>query len=200
MTMYAAESQAILAAVTAERSMAQQTIEAASTRVAELSVINAVLGSTLRANYTGTPEVRAVVVSAEDMGSSLEDDMIDGGQAANAVELEMRVSNLATASGVDTNSGCSDSSVRQFGPDTERIYVTARVTDLRAGTTFRVVWYRDAESQYGVSWQADYSKSFECIWFYATPVDFAFLPGDYQATMYVDDVELGSTDFAIAAN
>ena len=55
LTMYAAEGEAIRLAATAERVMARQTIEAASTRVAELSAINAVLGATLRANYTGTP-------------------------------------------------------------------------------------------------------------------------------------------------
>ena len=77
LTMYASESDSIRAAVTADGIMAVETVVAASTRVAELSVVNAALGATLRANYTGTPKVEAVVVSAEDMGTSLEDDMMD---------------------------------------------------------------------------------------------------------------------------
>ena len=76
LTMYASEDESIRAAATAEQSMALETLVVAGTRVAEMSAENAALGATLRANFTGTPEVRAVVVSAEDMGSSLEDDMM----------------------------------------------------------------------------------------------------------------------------
>ena len=200
LTMYAAESEAILAAATAERSMALETVVAASTRVAELSAVNAALGATLRANYTGTPEVRAVVVSVEDMGSSLDDGMMDEEVQSVVVEAEMRVSNLATAARLDPNSGCSSGEVRQFSSAAERIYVTARVTALRADTIFRVAWLFEDELVYEVDWQADYSKSFECVWFYATPADFAFAPGDYTATMFVDGLDLGSTTFAILAN
>ena len=200
LTMYALESDDILAAATAERSMAIETVVAASTRVAELSKINVALGATLRANHTGTPEVQAVVVSADDMGSSLEDDMMDDGLANDIVEAEMQVSNLAMAAGIDLNSGCSAGEVQQFSSAAERIYVTARVTALRAGTTFQVDWSRDAAPLYRVSWTADYSKSLECIWFYVSPADFAFEPGNYVATMSVDSLEVESTRFSILGN
>ena len=198
--MYASESDAILAAATSERSMAIETVVAASTRVAELSAVNAALGATLRANYTGTPEVQAVVVSLDDMGSSLEDDMMDDSAASDVVEAEMQVSNLATAAGTDVDSGCSSGTVQQFSLATERIYVTARVTALRADSTFQVNWFRDGAPLYSVNWLADYSKSFECIWFYVSPADFAFEPGNYLATMLVDGLELGRTTFSILGN
>ena len=200
LTMYAAESDMIRAAATAESNMALETVVAASTRVAELSVVNAALGATLRANYTGTPEVEAVVVSAEDMGSSLEDDMMDDSTAGQPAAGQMEVSNLSTASGIDSNSGCSSGTVRQFSQSVSEIYVTARVTALRAGAVFQVTWFRGAALVYEWAWQSTYSKSFECIWFFATPEDFAFTPGGYSATMTVDGLELGSTAFDILSN
>ena len=200
LTMYAAESDMIRSAATTESNMAQETVVAASTRVAELSVVNAALGATLRANYTGTPEVVAVVVSAADMGSSLEGGMMDDSTADQSQADEMRVSDLATAARLDSNSGCASGTVRQFDPSVPEIYVTARVTALRAGADFQVAWFRGGSLIYEVGWIPPYSKRFECIWFYATPEDFAFTPGSYSATMTVDGLELGSTAFDILTN
>ena len=200
LTMYAAESGMIRAAATSESQMAAETVIAASTRVAELSIVNAALGATLRANYTGTPAVAAVVVSAEDMGSSLEDDMVDYSAADESEAGRMEVSNPSTASGIDSNSGCSSGTVRQFTEHAHEIYVTARVTNLRAFTRFQVIWYRGEAQLYDVAWESTYAKAFECVWFFATPEDFAFAPGDYSATMTVDGLELGSATFEILAN
>lgn len=190
----------IRAAATAESIMALETVVAASTRVAELSAVNAALGATLRANYTGTPEVEAVVVSADDMGSSLEDDMMDDSSEGDPESEPMEVSNLTTSTGIDSNSGCSSGTARQFSQSLSEIYVTARVTALRAGASFQVAWYRGDALVYDVGWQSTYSKSFECIWFFATPEDFAFTPGGYSATMTVDGLALGSVSFDILTN
>jgi len=200
LTMYAAENDMMRAAATAESIMALETVAAASTRVAELSVVNAALGATLRANYTSTPEVEAVVVSADDMGNSLEDDMMDDSTAGQPAAGGMAVSDLSTAAGLVSNSGCSSGTVRQFSPRVPEIYVTARVTELRAGANFQVTWFRGDALVAETNWQATYSKSFECIWFYATPEDFAFTPGSYSATLTVDGNERGSVAFEILSN
>ena len=200
LTMYAAERDMIRTAATAESNMARETVVAASTRVAELSLVNAALGATLRANYTGTPEVVAVVVNAEDMGSSRDVGMMDDASGSQPQTGEMTVTDLATAASLDPNSGCASASVRRFSPDVAEIYVTARVTDMREGADFQVVWFREDSLIYEVGWRPTYSKPFECIWFYATPADFAFAPGAYSATMTVDGLELGSTAFDILTN
>lgn len=197
LTMIRSESESIRASATAERSMAIETVAAASTRVAQLSLRNAALGATLRANFTGTPEVRAVVVSIEDMGNSMGDDMMDDLAQPVAFAQDMLVNDLATAAGTDSSSGCSSGALSQFSPSAERIYLTARVTALQEGTVFSVDWLRQYEVLYSLSWTAEASKSFECIWFYVTASDFAFTPGAYQATMYVDGLELGSAAFSI---
>ena len=200
LTMFASESESIRAMGTAEQIMVVETIAAAGTRVARLSAVNAALGATVRAHHTGTPEVQVAVVSAEDMGGSLEDDMMDEAADSRALETVMRVSNLSTAEDKDPDSGCSIGTVRQFRTGEELIYVTARVTALQSGALFEVEWQYEGNTVSRSSWLADYSKSFECIWFYATPVDFPFLPGRYAATLYVNSERLGRTEFTIADN
>ncbi len=197
LTIIRSESESIRASATAERSMAINTVAAASTRVAELSAINAALGATLRANYTDTPEVREVVVSAEDMGSSMDDAKLDDAAQPDLLAGDMLVSNLATAAETNISSGCSSGLVSQFSPTAQRIYITAQVSALQAGTVFSVDWLRQNEALYSLSWQAEESKPFECIWFYVTPSDFAFAPGEYQAIMYADGLELGGAAFSI---
>ena len=199
LTMYASESESIRAVGTAEQIMVVETIAAAGTRIAKLSAVNAALGATLRANQTGTPELQVAVVSAEDMGSSLEDGMMDDEAVRSTPESAMRVSNLSTAASTDPDSGCSVGTVRQFSPGSEFIYVTARVTALQSGSLFEVEWEYDGRSVSRTSWLADYSKSIECIWFFTTPADFPFLPGRYTATLLVNDKPVGTTEFEIAA-
>ncbi len=199
LTMVALESESIRVAATAEQMMVVETIVAAGTRIAEMSAVNAALGATLRAHHTGTPEVRADVVDADDMGGSLEDDMMNDEAEQGPVESAMRVSNLTTAASTDPDSGCSSGTVRQFSPSAERIYVAARVTALQSGTLFEVDWRFDARTIFRDAWLADFSRSFVCIWFYATPVAFPFLPGSYAATLYADGEALGTTEFSIVS-
>lgn len=198
LTMYASESESIRAVGTAEQMMVVETIAAAGTRIAKSSAVNAALGATLRANQTGTPEIQVAVVSAEDMGSSMEDGMMDDEAVRTAPESVMRVSNLSTAESTERDSGCSSGTVSQFSPGSEFIYVTARVTALQNDTLFEVEWQYDGRAVSDMSWLADFSKSFICIWFYATPVDFPFLPGRYTATLSVNGEPVGTTEFAIA--
>ena len=199
LTMAAAESEMIRAAASAEQVMVLETIAVAGTRIADMAAVNAALGATLRAHQTGTPEVRPVVVSADDMGSSLEGDMMIEAEERAPPDAAMHVSNLSSAASLDPNSGCSTGTVNQFSASAERIYVTATVTALQIGTLFEVDWQFNARSIYGASWLADFSGSSVCIWFYATPVDFPFLPGKYGATLYADGFAVGTTEFDIGS-
>ena len=198
LTVVAFENESIGAAATAEQDMVVATVAAAGTRIARLAAVNAALGATLRAHHTGTPEVRAVVVSADDMGDSLEGGMMEGEAEGEPPVEAMRVANLSTAAGLDRDSGCSTGAVARFSAGAERIYVTAEVSALPIGTLFEVDWRNVSRSLYRGSWLSDFSRSFVCIWFYATPVDFPFTPGNYAATLFADGAALGTTEFAIA--
>ena len=196
MTLYAAERDGIRAAATSEQNMSIETLVAASTQIAEYSAVNAALGATLRANQTATPAVQPVVVSADDMGASLVDDMRDESEELPGVAYSNEISDIAPALAVDRN-GCAVSPVAHFSPTAERIYVTARVTGLRAGTGFSIEWTLAERPLSEYTWTAEASHAILCIWFYATPADFLFLPGDYSATLYVDAAAAGSAEFTI---
>ncbi|MCY4019812.1 MAG: hypothetical protein OXG39_10440 [Chloroflexi bacterium] len=197
-TVYVLELTVLQRAADLDQAQADATLSAGGTRVAELSRVNAALGATLRAAFTPTAEIRAVVVSAEDMGSSLDQDMMDDMPDNEEDSSTMRIVGLATARAVNASNGCSTGEVRRFDTGNERIYVTARVEGLRPDTYFEVDWQSGERVLYRVSWRATYAAAAECIWFYATPVDFPFLPGNYRATLFVNGQAHSSTDFSIA--
>lgn len=194
------EMEALSVAAATDEAELVATIAAAGTAVSEHSLMNAALGATLRANFTATPAVRAVVVSAEDMGSSLDADMMDDMAYEDSSDSPVRISDLDTARGINSGSGCTTGSVKQFGTDEERIYATARVANLREKTIFEIDWMQGNRVVDRYSWQADYNAPTECIWFYVTPQDFAFLPGSYTATLFVNGISQASTDFTISGS
>ena len=198
-TGYVLEMTALQGAAAADQAQAVATMSAGGTKVAELSRVNAALGAMLQAALTPTTEIRAVVVSAEDMGSSLEHDMMDDMPDSADNGTAMRIVNLSTADAVNASSGCSTGEVRRFNSDSERIYVTARVEGLRPNTYFEVDWTSGERVIYRVSWLASYAAATECVWFFATPVDFPFLPGNYRATLYVNGEVNASTDFSVSS-
>ena len=199
LTAAATESAGIRRAAAADRDMVLSTVVAAGTRVAQLSAVNAALGATLRASYTATPALRAVVVSAEDMGSSLDDNMSDLSTVGEEGSTPMTVSRLEMAASVNSASGCSSGAVQSFRPAQARIYLTAQVANLRAGARFTAQWQYQGRDVYSWSFVAERSRDFECIWFYATPDDFDFAPGSYAVALYADGVLMGSAAFTIAA-
>lgn len=199
LTMAAAESEMIGVAASAEQVMVLETIAAAGTRIADMAAVNAALGATLRAHQTGTPEVRPVVVSADDMGSSLEGDMMAEAEERGPPDTSMRLSNLSSAASRDPDTGCSTGTVNRFSASAESIYIIAQVAALQIDVLFEVDWRFNGRSIYRPAWLADFSGSSVCIWFYATPVDFPFLPGNYTATLYADGLALGTTEFDIGS-
>ncbi len=198
MTALAAERESIHASATADANRVAGTVVAAGTRVAQLSRVNAALAATLRANYTATPALQAVVVNAADMGNSREDDMLAAAPGSEA-PLAMQVSALATATATNPNSGCAVSTQSQFSPAAQRIYLTAQVSNLRAGSEFSALWRYEGQEVSSHSWRAERSEDFLCIWFYVTPADFAFQPGNYTALLYVDGALAGNVPFIITA-
>ncbi len=198
-TIFVLEMTALQRAIDLDQARAAATLSAGGTRVAALSQVNAALGATLQAALTPTTEIRAMIVNAADMGSSLEQDMMDDMPENESDLSTMRIVDLATARAVNASSGCSAGTVSRFNSGNERIYVTARVEGLRPDTYFEVDWRSGERVLYRVSWRATYAAAAECIWFFATPVDFPFLPGNYRATLFVDGQAHSSTDFSISA-
>ena len=192
-THWAREATALVAAAAADQTRAAATVAAAATAISRQSRINAALGATVRAAHTPTVAVRKVVVSAADMGASL-DSNLPGEMAGQAAP---RVENLATARGVNRADGCATGVTRRFAADATTIYATARIRDLRENTYFEMDWLYESRVLARLSWRAPYSAASECIWFYVAPEDFPFLPGSYSAMLFVNGAASGSADFEI---
>lgn len=201
MTAFSTESAMIQQTSVVEQTAVVETVQAAGTRVAEASNVNLVLAETVRANVVPTPSVREVIVNPEDMGSSLDTEMLDAeamDDSGSNEFTELLVSNQGTARSVRSNDGCSNGNITQFTDDDERIYFTAEVFNLENGTNFSVDWMFEDRLVYRSVWTADYSASSECIWFYMTQDDAPFLPGLYTVTLFVNGNPQPAQQFSLS--
>ena len=198
MELIATESSMIQLEALAEQTLVIETLEASGTDIANAASINSVLASTVRANAIPTLVMREVIVDHDDMGSSVDTEMMEDNPVADSGDSsEMVVRNLGIAKGVRTSDGCTNGSVTQFTNDDERIYFTAEVFGLRNGTTFSLDWVFEERLVYRSVWVSDYSAGSECIWFFMTQDDAPFLPGLYSATLYMNENALPSQQFSI---
>lgn len=200
MTAFVTESAMIQETAVIEQTDVVATIQSAGTQVAQSSDVNLVLAATLQANIVPTTGVRSVIVNASDMGSSLEGEMMDEASLSDTViSGDLAVSNLGTGESVRASDGCSNGIVSQFNTGEDRIYFTARVSNLQRGVNFSLDWVYEERLIYRSSWTADYQAQSECIWFYMTPDDAPFVPGVYTVTLFVDGQSVGSQSFSINA-
>ncbi|MFW5709316.1 MAG: hypothetical protein ACOCX5_03745 [Chloroflexota bacterium] len=94
---------------------------------------------------------------------------------------------LATGVGSDD---CATDAVDSFTSEADQIYIVARAFDIAPGTTVTSVWERTStgEALATFAFTPDFEIDDECIWFFATPEDFAFTPGNYRVTLQVEGV------------
>jgi len=196
MTAFATEASVIQLTAEAEQILAVETLQASGTNVANASSVNLVLASTVRSNVVPTTIMREVIVNPDDMGSSLDTEMMEDDEVLSTFE-ETQARNLGIARGVRASDGCTNGNVTQFTDNDERIYFTAEIVGLKNGTTFSVDWMFEERLVYRSVWVADYSAGFECIWFYMTQDDASFLPGLYTVTLYMNQNALPVQQFSI---
>jgi hypothetical protein len=201
MTAFVTESAVIQQTASSEQAVAIETVQAASTLIAESANVNMALAATVELNIEPTTAIRVVIVNPEDMGASLEEGMTEEDPVesdnTSASSSGVQVNNLGTARNVNNSNGCSGGNVANFYDDDERIYVTARIRDLVEGVTFSIDWVYEQRLVYRSSWTSDYAARSECIWFYMTPDDAPFLLGTYTVTLYVNGEAQPAQQFSI---
>ena len=198
MTAFATEVAVIQQAGQLEQTLAVETLQASGTNVADASRVNAVLAATVQSNAIPTLQMREVIVNPDDMGSSLDTEMMDD-ETIEIIPDDMQVRNLGIAKDVRSSDGCTNGNVTQFTDADERIYFTAQVIGLQNGANFSLDWLFEERLIYRSVWIADYSANSECIWFYMMQDDASFLPGVYTVTLFVNDNALPSQQFSISA-
>lgn len=182
---YVAEATAIAAAALSDRALIEATVAAAGTQVAELNSVNQQLLATARAAIPPTPQ--RVVGSAPQVEGTILPESINSMEAMSQGGLPSSgFVNTGVAASVRESDGCPDSLQAQFTPDAARIYATTRATSIRAGTVMSVEWRRDGELVFSDSWTVQRDAADFCLWYFITPDDVPFLPGQWSARLFAD--------------
>ncbi len=152
-----------------------------ATSAAQINGINAQLVGTLQVVITPTPQLQA--------------DAFDPLTPSAPGEVGQRLYvNSGVSTEVRSSDGCVVDPREQFGPLVPRLYATFVAFNLTPGTLFRVEWWWTTNQQmmFSDSWTADQNYEELCVWFYITQDDVTFQPGNWQARLFVDEVQMTS--------
>lgn len=112
-----------------------------------------------------------------------------GGGAAAADGSPNQFTQIATAAGVRESDGCASSYTTSFSVGASRIYATARVFNVRAGTNVYVQWSNEGQV---VATSSTYTVPQDdpdfCLWFYLEPSDAPFRAGNWSAQFFSNGV------------
>lgn len=105
------------------------------------------------------------------------------------------LSGIVASTGVGSDD-CAVGTTSTFSTTTPEIYIVALATGIQDGTVITSRWLQEG-AQVAVF---DFTYGFierACIWFFATPGDFAFSVGNYSVTLEVNGVVAGQVNFTI---
>lgn len=86
---------------------------------------------------------------------------------------------------------CATSPTNQFDTSDPRIYIVARAQNISPGMTLAARWFREGQELVFFDFTPDWAIPDACVWFFATPVDFDFLPGSYTVNVTLDGAPAG---------
>lgn len=173
-----AEATLIAETAQADLERIQATVEAGETQIAEMNSVNQQLLATARALIPPTP-ARAVG-SAPEVADMPMGEMNFG----NVVTTEFL--NTGVTSSIRNSDGCANSLQNQFTQSVERIYVTTRATQIRAGTVMTVEWTYEGQVVFRDDWTVSRDAVDFCLWYFITPDDVAFSPGRWSVQLFAD--------------
>lgn len=177
---YATEIAMLDFSATAEGEASMQDVARLATQAAYTGGVNISLISTLSLLVTPTPQLET---SAFEL-ALLEDPQFVG---------QRLYVNGGTSSSIDGN-GCVFDVRENFTVYEQRVYGSWVAYQLKAGTTFRVEWFYTTNQQlmFTDSWVAPRDYENICVWFYISQQDVRFIPGSWQARLFVDDIQMTS--------
>lgn len=172
---YVVEATAIAQTQQAEAAQVLVTALAAETYIAQQEGINQVLVATVRA---GDPPT-----IARSVGDA-------AGAAGTPATGETRFVEIQTASSVRESDGCADGIQTQFPQNAQRIYVTARAFNIRAGTRLDVEWRYAGNLVWQENWSVPVDSDNFCLWFYIDPSVVTFSPGNWSARLFANGISI----------
>ena len=100
-----------------------------------------------------------------------------------------------TAKGYDNSNGCPVNPSTSFSTADAKIYVVAKVHNLKKGMVFNASW--TGTPQHQDSWTATYSAAVTCIHFFVDPKALGMVSGTWTVSLGLADATAKTVDFAL---
>jgi hypothetical protein len=184
----ATEAVSVQQTAAADTAAMNATIEAAARLESQHSTYNALLLATVRANEVPTPSQRLAMTEGGAMAAEM----------LNLSDGQMRVQQIGTAGFVRPEDNCFETHQQFFNrASTNVIYMTALVTNLQSGTTFRVDWIYNNRVVHTSTWSAPSDEIRRCLALAMRASDVVFSPGAWSARLFMNNVPIGNSAFEI---
>lgn len=193
---YEAEATSIAQAAQAQATQISGTAVAAETIVAQGDLINQQLLLTLRAVIPPTQQVvnEGEVVTPGHVASPAPGGVVaattpganpEAGQVSS--DSSTLFTQVRTALSVRDSDGCADTLMDAFPADVQRIYITTRALNIRAGTVMSVQWTYEGEPAFSESFTVEQDDDDFCLWFFIEPTESVFSPGNWTVQLFENE-------------
>ncbi len=178
---HATEVAAIENTTEARRTQVEATVIAVETYVADVNNVNRQLVATLRAG--NTPTVAVVPGAAPEVADTAS---MSGDDSAFPMSNDGSTQFVQVATAASVRGNCADELQSQFSQNAEYIYITARGLNIRQGMIIEVEWRYETQSVYQENWTIPVDSDDYCLWFFISPAEVAFTPGNWTVQLYAE--------------
>jgi hypothetical protein len=174
-----------------------QTVEYIGTELAEAETRRDVLSTTLQAVGIDPSQVTpgAFVPTPPPVEAFQSNSLITPGPGGGAVpnltpDSTPLLYGVVTAEGVGEND-CALASMTAFTVASPNIYVVATAANIEPGMTLTSRWFAGDEERITFDFTPDFAIAQNCVWFFLTPDDTAFTPGNWSVQLELNGVPQG---------
>lgn len=192
---FIASATALEITASANSTQLMATAQPLQTQIGQINTVNQHLLATVIAGTSPTP--RVIVGSADPSGNGTtttnnvgQTDQTQTGTTGGGDGSATQFAQVATAFSIQESNGCASQLQSEFSIDTSRIYLTAYATNLVAGTLIIAEWDFNGTAVVNTSWTVDQNYADLCIWFFISPEDITFSPGNWAARLVVNTVAI----------
>ncbi len=194
------EATSIAQSAQAQATEVRATVSAGETLVAQGEAVNNQLLVTMRAVFPPTQQIvqNNGAVTPGSVASPAPPGMlgeaatpgapVDGSNPVDPViNSNTPFTDVGTALTVRDADGCSMGLVTAFAADVQRIYVTTRALNIRAGTVMRVQWNYEGQPSFSESFTVAQDDDDFCLWFYIEPTNATFDAGTWSVQLFANE-------------
>ncbi len=196
---YIAEATSIAQSAQAQAAQVQATAVAAQTHVAQMEGRNQQLLATLRVVLPPTQQIvnRSGAVTPGSMATQAPGGFAAATQPGASGDApantggslgDMQFTQVGTASNVRDSDGCAVSLEYSFPANIQRIYITTRALNVKAGTQMHVEWDYQGQSTHTEDWTVPNDDADFCSWFYIEPTGAQFAAGNWSVSLTANGV------------